>query len=277
MELFEVVILTKIKTYKNKEILKSNFRMLQEPLEKKISYGGSYSHSETQQKRTISFIPFEGDDYRPTMHHGLRICEIRQMERGIHELLKRLKTIGVETSPQTEICRRRTKDQNQFQYRVRMQDVEEEVHRGYGQDNGISHLDEYLHLIGRMHAAGIIVSRYETRKAVKEAEECIAATQIPAVLNNKVIMYDWTKLTIADTREVKPPYQRHLGEWAVNLHFDLANSNGFGGVIGVFEKTEETQRRARIYLEGFKSVATPMEYARHADQLPRTLFNAFQR
>ncbi len=244
------------------------------PLELRVSQEGSYSQPEPQQKRRVSFIPFEGNDYKPTIHHGERICEIRQMDRGIHELLRRLKAIGAEVPAETEIYKRRTKDPKLFPYKVRMQDIEEEIHRGYGQDNGTNHLDEYLHLIGKMHAAGIMVSRYETRKAATEGKASVAATKIPAIWQGKLILYDWTKLTVADTLEVKPPFEKHSGEWNSRMHFDLADPHGFGAVIGAFENTEEARGRAEVYLAGFKSV-DPKGCDKHREHLYHTLFPAF--
>lgn len=257
--------------------------MTLDSLERRVDDSGTaHSTAISQEPKLVLVKPFQHKaDYNPSLPAAKKFGEMRYTEKGLQLLYERLQRANIPLLPGTQVVSLTelgTYNESRYPYGILIQNVREELTKPL-LDNG--HVDEYIRMIGQMHAYGIILSSIELEKAKREERNL--ATEIFACYKEKVVFDDWTKLSLVDdlcfasvgaTEEQRETSK--INGFISGLIADF-DKHGFGGVLQPSLGWDEGRRRAAIYLEAFKAAADTVLYQQYADYLPKTIFASFWR
>lgn len=121
--------------------------------------------------------------------------------------------------------------------------------------------DEYVALIGRLHAQGIIISPRELQSGRHKGSQ--ALEHIPRMVEGRLILLDWTNLALIEQILSSESWQQTLADVSCNLlQSDLLGNDGYSPLFGLGQEynKNERRRRAKIYLASFEETADNKQF-----------------
>lgn len=117
-------------------------------------------------------------------------------------------------------------------------------------------VDTYLDILGRLHAAGIVISEQELNRGSHADNQALSV--IPAVVEHKFVLLDWTNfMLIAHDKRLRHMLNDEEHKLFC-LESDLVNyKHGFGALF--FENETANQQR---YFDSFKAASTDETFIR---------------